>query len=97
MSQSKCIVLAGNLTFHCRTSSNLTPRASTSTVSASSSVSESSDAISDMQLDDSNPPTPKPSYREIPDQEKPKTSVTKKHKQVNEFQEHVLQLVESQN
>ena len=66
-----------SMTFHCRTSSNLTPRPSTSTASANSSLSESSDAILDMQLDNSNPPTPKPAYREIPDQEKPKTSVTK--------------------
>ena len=57
-----------------------------------STVSETSDGVSEIQLDESNPSTPKPGYREIPDQDRPKTT----HKKT-EFQEHVLELVESQN
>ena len=72
-------------------------QASSSTASGSNSTFDSTEAISDMQLDESNPTTLKPPYRVIPDQDKPKTNVTKKCKQVNEFQERVLHLVESQN
>ena len=58
-----------------------------------STVSETSDGVSEIQLDESNLSTPKPGYREIPDQDRPKNNSQKK----TEFQEHVLELVESQN